>query len=178
MSVGCGLPQFAQGRNQQIPLSSYSQAARPDTAPIRPRSSCSTLHKHILKPDGYSQECATAPSCVAAATEEDPLAVATEGGPPGCRTRGTPCWGERAQGRLGLVAAGFPAAARLLELAALAAHIRLGMGVGDAGRAAVLDSLARVLGPAQQNAVGARGCQQRQLVKGQDLAASLRSKYK
>lgn len=37
----------------------------------------------------------------------------------------------------------------------------------------MLDGLARVLGPAQQNAVRACGRQQRQLVEGQDLAASL-----
>lgn len=79
----------------------------------------------------------------------------------------------RAEPLLSLVAAGLPAAAGLLKLAALAAHVGLGVRVGHAGGAAVLDGLARVLGAAQQNAVGACGRHQRQLVKGQDLAASL-----
>ena len=74
---------------------------------------------------------------------------------------------------LGLVSAGFPAATGLLELAALAAHVWLGVGVGHARSAAVLDGLAGVLGAAQQHAVGARGRQQRKLVERQDLAAGL-----
>ena len=78
------------------------------------------------------------------------------------------------KGSLSLVATALSAATRLLEFAALAADVGLCVGVGDTGSAAVLDGLASILGATHENAVGARGRQQRQLVKGQDLAAGLR----
>lgn len=75
-----------------------------------------------------------------------------------------------------LVSARLPAAARLLELAAHGAHVGARVAVRHTGRGAkVLDRLARVLGAAQQHAVLAGGPLQRQLVKGQALAASLPS---
>lgn len=75
---------------------------------------------------------------------------------------------------LRLVAAAAPATASPLELAALGAHVGLGIGVGHTGGPAeVLDSLALALGAAQQHAVLAGGGSKGQLVKGQALATSL-----
>lgn len=85
------------------------------------------------------------------------------------------CRGGMGARRLGLVAAAATAAAGLLELAALGAHVGLGAAAGHTGRAAeVLVSLAAVLGAAQQDAAGAGGVRQRQLVEGDALTAGLR----
>mmetsp|Transcript_12780 Transcript_12780/g.35907 ORF Transcript_12780/g.35907 Transcript_12780/m.35907 type:complete len:205 (-) Transcript_12780:160-774(-) len=65
-------------------------------------------------------------------------------------------------------------AAGLLELAALGADVGLGRAIWHArGPAKVLDSLARVLGAAEQDAAGASGGLQSQLIESQALSAGL-----
>ena len=75
--------------------------------------------------------------------------------------------------RLRLVAAAGAATASLLELAPLVAHVRLGVGAGHTGRAEVLDRLARELGTAEKRHALARGRLERELIKGEALAARL-----
>lgn len=75
--------------------------------------------------------------------------------------------------RSGLEATALAAATSLLKLAALGAHEGLRMRARYAWCAEVLNRLARVLRAAQQHAVAASRRRQRQLVKGQNLAASL-----
>ena len=76
--------------------------------------------------------------------------------------------------RLVLEATAGAATAGLFELAALGAHVRLGGAVGHTrGLAEVLDGLAGVLGPAEQDAAGSGGGHQGQLIEGQALTASL-----
>src|SRR4051812_36900718 len=73
--------------------------------------------------------------------------------------------------RLDLETPGSPAATGLLELPALALHVRLLVAVGP--EAEVLDSLAGVLGPAEQEGVGAGRGAHGELVDGEALAAGL-----
>jgi hypothetical protein len=75
--------------------------------------------------------------------------------------------------RSSLVATRLAAAARALELTALLAHIRLDVAVRDARGSEVLDSLAAVAGPAEEDAVGARRRAKRELVKRDALPTRL-----
>eukprot|EP00178_Gracilaria_changii_P016258 TRINITY_DN4609_c1_g1_i2.p1 TRINITY_DN4609_c1_g1~~TRINITY_DN4609_c1_g1_i2.p1 ORF type:complete len:214 (+),score=27.03 TRINITY_DN4609_c1_g1_i2:306-947(+) len=84
---------------------------------------------------------------------------------------------HRPSEKLDLESVGPAASAGLLELATLRAHVRLdrvvGVQVVDGGPVAeVPDSLASVLGAAEEHGVGALGRPERQLVKGDALSAS------
>ena len=75
--------------------------------------------------------------------------------------------------RLRLVAAALASTASLLELATLVADVRLRVRPRDAGRAEVLNRLARVLRAAEQRDPVARGRGERELIERHALAASL-----
>jgi hypothetical protein len=75
--------------------------------------------------------------------------------------------------RSSLVATRLAAAARALKLTALLAHIRLDVAVRNARGAEVLDGLAAVAGPAEEDAVGARRRAKRELVKRDALPTRL-----